>query len=739
MGRVFYFFPVLEVIFVNKKKESIITSSYKPVYISLIVFIPVLFLFTWFALWLLDLMMLNQEINFIKSFSIHKKEIFVITVCLWALAFYYIARSIKIGGGKTSEIGTGRWASLDEQKNYFSVAPIDTNKKIDVGGSPTNKISDTELLYEKASFHDYIIGTTGSGKSRKIVRQLVMLASMADESMLFHDPKKEMYNAFHKYLENKGYTVHCIDFRNPEYSDHWNPLDDITYWTNLGMEDEADEYTQDQVESIVEDNGKSEPIWIEGQKALIASTMMEVASAPIPESKKNYYSVLQMISVLGKEKKIDKQDKMLLSTYMESLDETSASRLSYAPIAVSKDKTTGSFMTTALASIRPFSGTKLMKVLSKSDFHFKDFKNGKHALFIVDPDEKKRYNPITAMIVDSAYKTLVYEANQRDDTTLKKRVHFILDEFGNMAKVPNFDSKMTVARSRNILFHLYLQDYAQMNEKYGDNIAKIIRGNCNLWYFISCPDAEVCRDISQQLGQYDVKQTSASSSYNENVVQSGGSISESTHQKPLLSPDELQRYDVSDGNGIIVYRANLGFSQVKLPDCSQYSWYEEMQPEIVRERKDNFELQYAIPRYIFISHTILESEGIVYVDNDEPEPPKGTNNNNSDPLCSYYMYWYWSTRDDLGNVVARHVLDYLKSKKDVFADDQCTATPHNMIRNYMKSDTFIKWLHSIDVKQDTSDEAVQKVTDTLKENPNEEKQEITEQVEYDNALEDIFD
>ena len=85
-----------------------------------------------------------------------------------------------------------------------------------------------------------------------------------------------------------------------------------------------------------------------------------------------------------------------------------------------------------------------------------------------------------------------------------------MDEFGNMAKVPNFDTKMTVARSRNILFHLYLQDYAQMNEKYGDNIAKIIRGNCNLWYFIACPDNEVCEDISRQLGEYDVTNTSVS-------------------------------------------------------------------------------------------------------------------------------------------------------------------------------------------------------------------------------------
>ena len=77
--------------------------------------------------------------------------------------------------------------------------------------------------------HDLTIGMTRSGKSRKIVRQLVMIASMAGESMIFNDPKKEMYQDFHKYLRNKGYDVYCLDFRNLEYSNAWNPFEDIIY------------------------------------------------------------------------------------------------------------------------------------------------------------------------------------------------------------------------------------------------------------------------------------------------------------------------------------------------------------------------------------------------------------------------------------------------------------------------------------------------------------------------------
>lgn len=236
---------------------------------------------------MIDTMLLKLDVSFVDSFLNHKRDGAITGICMWALCFYYVAFGLKINRPQQSNvIATARWRTLKEQKKYFGEAPIDTTQHLDVGGAPVHMISDKTLLYETDSFHDYCVGTTGSGKSRKIVRQLVMLASMASESMIFHDPKKEMYNGFHLYLSKKGFKVHVIDFRNPEYSDHWNPLDDITDWA-VKDPDEADEYAQDQVESIVDGNSNSEPIWIDGQKALIISSLLEVASAPIARAKKN--------------------------------------------------------------------------------------------------------------------------------------------------------------------------------------------------------------------------------------------------------------------------------------------------------------------------------------------------------------------------------------------------------------------------------------------------------------------
>ena len=55
-----------------------------------------------------------------------------------------------------------------------------------------------------------------------------------------------MYQDFHKYLEKRGYEVMCIDLRNAQYSDKWNPLGAIVYQTELGNTDDAEQYAEDQ-------------------------------------------------------------------------------------------------------------------------------------------------------------------------------------------------------------------------------------------------------------------------------------------------------------------------------------------------------------------------------------------------------------------------------------------------------------------------------------------------------------
>lgn len=667
--------------------------------VGVILLVPI---FITFVFWYLATNVLQQvDENFLNTFVSHSKEILIISVSLYALAFYYVVTFFRtVKPKKTDMLASQCWSTVSEQKKFFGSTVVDASLNLEEGGSPINYLpNENIILYEKGAVHDIVVGTTRCGKSRKIVRQLVMIVSMAGESMIFNDPKKEMYFDFRNFLEKKkDYKVNCLDFRNLQYSDGWNPLDSIIDCLQDRDDpdiDNADQYSQDMVTSIVVDSGKGEQIWIDGQKALIKGIILANCQANVSEDKKNFYSVYQTLALLGGEQAYNNNPndkKMKLSAYMNSLDETDIARTAYTTITNSPEKTRGSFMTSALATLQLFSSIKLMKVLSKSDFSFREFTEGKRALFIVNPDEKKTYDRIAGICFDQSYQTLVFEANRMQGRRLKKKVHMIYDEFGNMPTIDAMQSKMTVALSRGIVYHLYVQGFDQLNDRYDESIARIIRGNCNLTYFISSADLNTCKEVAESIGDETIWGPSHSANYNPIASSTGSGVNYSMSKRQLVDANELMVADNRDGNGIIVKRTYFSPSKVYLPDCSEYPWYEEMKTDETEISKADRELNWAVPRCFELRET--EIRQAVYTDEDcnsismsERRRPILTQKNSMPNEKE--LYWYWSMRDDLSESVKKHVIQHIANCNKILSRKE--------IMKYLKSKEFFDYINPIDV------------------------------------------
>lgn len=681
--------------------------------VGVILLVPI---FITFVFWYLDTNVLQQvDENFLNTFVSHSKEILIISVSLYALAFYYVVTFFRtVKPKKTDMLASQCWSTVSEQKKFFGSTVVDASLNLEEGGSPINYLpNENIILYEKGAVHDIVVGTTRCGKSRKIVRQLVMIVSMAGESMIFNDPKKEMYFDFRNFLEKKkDYKVNCLDFRNLQYSDGWNPLDSIIDCLQDRDDpdiDNADQYSQDMVTSIVVDSGKGEQIWIDGQKALIKGIILANCQANVSEDKKNFYSVYQTLALLGGEQAYNNNPndkKMKLSAYMNSLDETDIARTAYTTITNSPEKTRGSFMISALATLQLFSSIKLMKVLSKSDFSFREFTEGKRALFIVNPDEKKTYDRIAGICFDQSYQTLVFEANRMQGRRLKKKVHMIYDEFGNMPTIDAMQSKMTVALSRGIVYHLYVQGFDQLNDRYDESIARIIRGNCNLTYFISSADLNTCKEVAESIGDETIWGPSHSANYNPIASSTGSGVNYSMSKRQLVDANELMVADNRDGNGIIVKRTYFSPSKVYLPDCSEYPWYEEMKTDETEISKADRELNWAVPRCFELRET--EIRQAVYTDEDcnsismsERRRPILTQKNSMPNEKE--LYWYWSMRDDLSESVKKHVIQHIANCNKILSRKE--------IMKYLKSKEFFDYINPIDVadKQRHSTESADRV------------------------------
>ena len=669
----------------NKKEDKKHHQELMIIVIGILIIVPifsVMFVYMFFSL-------LLQQNSFVGVVSENMDIITVIIFALYIFAFSFVAKAfIFTKPKKTETLGKQSWKTVEEQKEFadFKIAKIDMNEKIEKAGMPINKINEYLLIYDTGAVHSLNYGSTRSGKTRKLLSVFVMLIVKAGESAIFHDNKGELYRRFHKLFERFGYTVNVIDFRFMKKSQHWNPLKLIVDCFKNKKEprvDDADQFTDDFVNQVVVDNGQGERIWIDGQKAMIKSIILAVVQANIKDSRKNLFSVYQVLSVLGKEVtfKGEKNPKMLLTAYINSLEEINPARVAFTPIANSPDKTRGSFMTSTLSTLAIYNGQNLAKILSESDFSFSDYADGKHVLFIINPDENSKYNPIVSVLIDQAYQELVRCATATKDMHLKKRLHFLLDETGNMAPINQIQNKLTVALSRWIFFHLFLQDDNQLDEVYGEQIAKIIRGNCNLKTFISSADMNTCKAISEEIGNETLWVASQSGNFNNNANQNGGGITYNQQQVPLIDPNVLRYQDVTDGKGIIVTRTYFGAMQNYLPDMSEYKWYKELEEDDSRQDEEDRKISYAVPRYIIYTRA----------DYDLSQIPNVKNNikSKTTELVEEDMYWYWSQRDDLASAVKRHINAYVKSL-GYFPE-------RRELLNYMNSEQFFEFINQIDV------------------------------------------
>lgn len=77
--------------------------------------------------------------------------------------------------------------------------------------------------------HELYIGTTGSGKTTTCIEpQIRAISSQKNKPNLFiSDPKGEIYLHNARHLKEQGYNVQVLNFKNVQFSNCWNPLEEM--------------------------------------------------------------------------------------------------------------------------------------------------------------------------------------------------------------------------------------------------------------------------------------------------------------------------------------------------------------------------------------------------------------------------------------------------------------------------------------------------------------------------------
>lgn len=424
------------------------------------------------------------------------------------------------------------------------------------------KEGDSERLYYLGDdTHTLTIGATRSGKSRCLVLQSICLLALAGESLVISDPKAELYHYTGRYLEKLGYEVICLDFKNPEKSTRYNLLQPVIDAVNAQDMERAEMFAWDITNILVGDNVSNEKIWENGEKATIAAAILCVVvdnqKRPAYQNLTNvYWFIAEMSKTVG--------GKTPMSVYMKKLPASHPARALMSIAEVAPSRTKGSFDTSALTTLRLFSSRSVYAVTHTSDYKIAEIGSKKQALFFILPDEKTTYYPIASLMVSQLYELLVQQSDLRGGR-LKRRVNFILDEFGNFTKLNDFTNKLTVAGGRGIRFNLFLQSFEQLTQKYDKETASIVKSNCQTWIYLQADDKETLQEVCDKLGKYTTSAYQLSSQHGK-YVNPSSSHSISLVARELLTTDEIRR--ISRPSQIVISRSHP--AMMHAPDLSQW-------------------------------------------------------------------------------------------------------------------------------------------------------------------------
>ena len=189
-------------------------------------------------------------------------------------------------------------------------------------------------------------------------------------------------------------------------------------------------------------------------------------------------------------------------------------------------------------------------MLSRSDFNMGDIGRKPTAVFIIVHDEKNTYHALTTIFVKQCYEKLIDVAFENGGK-LPVRTNFLLDEFANMPQLKDVTSMITAARSRQIRMTFIIQNFAQLNQVYGKEIAETIKGNCGNLVYLLTTELQALEEISKMCGEVKSKKD------------------DKTASTPLVTVSDLQKLKEFD---VIVKRHRFDAFKTSLTPDFKMDW-----------------------------------------------------------------------------------------------------------------------------------------------------------------------
>ena len=447
--------------------------------------------------------------------STYFKNLVIFSIIFAIFFIVGVARSAPKNEYTDFEHGSSDWSKNGEQYAILS------NKKgiilAEDNYLPVDKRGNVNVL---------VVGGSGSGKSASYS---IPNAYQLLGSYVFTDPKGELYDRTAGYLKAHGYEIKVLNLVRPQYSDGYNPLMHIT------SEIDVDVIANTIVKGQKTGDGGSDPFWDDSAEMLLKA-LIYYLMATRPEEEQNLASCAELVRAAN-----SNGGSNLLTELISKLPYDHPARMNYKSIEIAPEKTYSSILSTLQSKLGKFDSKEIAELTSTDTINFEDIGNKKTAVYVISSDTHTAYDFLLTIFFSQMIQQLY---NYADDNggALKVPTYFILDEFANIGKIPDFDKKISTSRSRKISFSVILQNLDQLEAVYEKSYETII-GNCDTHVFLGSNSYKTVEYFSKALGEKTIERDSISINRDRQYFKTGQSTSDQVMARALMTPDELRRMD----------------------------------------------------------------------------------------------------------------------------------------------------------------------------------------------------
>ena len=366
---------------------------------------------------------------------------------------------------------------------------------------------------------------SGSGKSASYS---IPNAYQCLGSYVFTDPKGELYDRTAGYLKEQGYDIKVLNLVRPQYSDGYNPL------MHISSELDVDVIANTIVKGQKTDSG-SDPYW-DDMAEMLLKALIYYLIATRPEEEQNLASCAELVRSANKN-----GGSNLISDLMSQLPYDHPARMYYKSIEIAPEKTYGSILSSLQSKLGKFDSKEIAELTSTDTINFEEIGSKKTAVYVISSDTHTAYDFLLTIFFSQMIQQL-YDYADQNGGKLPERTYFILDEFANIGKIPDFDKKISTSRSRGISFSVILQNIDQLEAVY-EKSYETIMGNCDTHVFLGSNSFKTVEYFSKQLGEKTIDRDSISINKDKQNHRTGKSVSDQIMARALMTPDELRRLD----------------------------------------------------------------------------------------------------------------------------------------------------------------------------------------------------